>query len=86
MVWASVGLALLGSNSPTGVLSTYLYVFLYSLLNKELFPSIAASDNVVISKLFLHHLSQLLSLSVSQLIDVFHLKKAQKQRIVAIRK
>ena len=38
MVWASVGLALLGSNSPMGVLSTYLYVFLYSLLNKELSP------------------------------------------------
>ena len=35
MVWASVGLALLGSNSPMGVLSTKLYVFLYSL-NKEL--------------------------------------------------
>ena len=46
MVWASVGLALLGSNSPTGVLSTYLYVFLYSLLNKELSLISYEPDNI----------------------------------------
>ena len=48
MVWASVRLALLGSNSPMGVLSTYLYVFLYSLLNKELSLSPPDRKEVVV--------------------------------------
>ena len=36
MVWACVGLALLGSNAPKEVISALFCVFLYSLLNKEL--------------------------------------------------
>ena len=36
MVWACVGLALLGGNSPKEVISALLCVSSYSLLNKEL--------------------------------------------------
>ena len=35
MVWACVGLALLGSNAPKEVISALFCVFLYSLVNKE---------------------------------------------------
>ena len=45
---ACVGLALLGSNSPMGVLSTYLYVFLYSLPASQ--PSKSAKKMVENSK------------------------------------